>query len=253
MKSVILLTALTLAAIVGCREETQDKTRESSAADRVASLSDRPDSSVSPGDAQIVNSFGMEFVRISVDPSVNVQSDPPFPTETYYMQRTEVSDEHLRLFRAFAKSRNVDPQVYDSIPATYPSEWRDFSDLAKLMSKYDPDYDYRLPTKSEWVFACMSGYEQSCATNKPNAYGLVDMLDGYPECVSEVGVLMGLWIENWPGIYDGHTMPSCPCKRWTICNPDADDGLNEIIEGRFVLVRKNDVPPETPSKRITTP
>ncbi len=64
-----------------------------------------------------------------------------------------------------------------------PMEWRDFSNLAVVMSEYDPVYDYRLPTKSEWVFACMSGYEQHCiktleGANRPNAYGIVDMLDG---------------------------------------------------------------------------
>ena len=49
--------------------------------------------------------------------------------------------------------------------------------LAEMMSKYDLDYDYRLPTRSEWVFACMSGYEQRCEENRPNSYGIVGMLN----------------------------------------------------------------------------
>jgi hypothetical protein len=192
----------------------------------------------------------MKFIRIAIDPNLQVQSDPRYPTETYYIQETEISGKHLDNLRAFAKTHNIGPSGYMNIPT---SEWRDYSDLAELMSKYDPDYDYRLPTKSEWVFACMSGYEQSCATSKSNAYGLIDMLDGDVECVSDIGVLMGRWIENWPGIYDGHKMPTCPCKRWTICNPDADDSLNEIIVARFVLIPENGISPETPGKRITTP
>jgi hypothetical protein len=159
----------------------------------------------------------------------------------YYIQETEISHLPHDKLRPFAKPENLGPNGWVNIPM---SEWRDYSNLAELMSKSDPDYDYRLPTKSEWVFACMSGYEQRCEPDKRNAYGLIDMLDGDVECVSEGGVLMGLWKENWPGIYDGHNMPTCPCKRWTICNPDADDDLNEIIVGRFVLVPENGILPK---------
>jgi len=245
MERFTFLVAFSLLGVFGCREKVQDGTGDVTAADRTDSLSDgRISSSFRPSHAEIFNSFGMTFVRIDIDPNVHVRSDPPFPTETYYIQKTEISAEHLKSFRAFARIRNVDPQVYEGFPMSSPSEWRHYGDLAGLMSEYDPEYDYRLPTKSEWVFACMSGYEQRCTQvledeSKPNAYGLLDMLDGDVECLSEVGVLMGLWIENWPGIYDGYEKPSCACKWWTICNPDADDSLNEIIVGRFVLVQEN--------------
>jgi hypothetical protein len=216
-----------------------------------SSIGDPISSSALAGVAEVVNSFGMRFVRIAIDPHFQTQSNPPFPTETYYIQETEVSGDHLSSFRAFAKSRNMEQQVYDDFPISSPSEWRHYSDLAELMSEYDPDYDYRLPTKSEWVFACMSGYEQRCIQvlkdkSSPNSYGLVDMLDGDVECLSETGVLMGLWIENWPGIYEGHEKPSCACKWWTVCNPDADDSLNEIIMARFVLVPEGALAPEPP-------
>jgi hypothetical protein len=249
MKSVILLIAFLLVGTFGCRQKTQDRGRQTTAVDIAESLIDGPVSSSDlDRNAEIVNSFGMKFVRIAIDPNLHVHSDPPYPVETYYIQETEISGEHIDNLRAFAETRNTGPSAYMNIPT---AEWRDYSDLAELMSKYDPDFDYRLPTKSEWVFACMSGYEQRCIRelkdeSRANAYGLIDMLDGDVECVSEIGVLMGLWKESWPGIYDGYEKPSCACKWWTICNPDADDSLNEIIVARFVLVPEGGVPPETP-------
>lgn len=252
MRLLNLLITFSLVGILGCREATQDRTRQTVAVDSTKSSTDDPASlPAHPGNGEVVNAFDMKFVRVDIDPTVAVQSDPPFPVETYYIQQTEITADHLRSFREFAKSRNVEPRVYNDYPMSSPYEWRHYSDLARLMSEYDPDYDYRLPTKSEWVFACMSGYEQRCIPGlkderQPNAYGLIDMLDGDVECLSEVGLLMGLWIENWPGIYDGHEMPSCACRWWTVCNPDADDSLNELIVARFILAPKKGAPSETP-------
>ncbi len=212
-----------------------------------SSLGDPAISQISQERAEIVNAFGMTFVRIDIDPDRAVASDPPFPTETYYIQRDEVSSAHLSSIQAFVKIRSLETKPLEAhvMSSIYdPMEWRDFSNLAVVMSEYDPVYDYRLPTKSEWVFACMSGYEQHCiktleGANRPNAYGIVDMLDGDLECVAEVGLLMGNWIDSWPGAYIGHEKPACACKWWTKCNPDADDSLNEMIYGRLILVKQN--------------
>ena len=84
MKLLILLIAFSLSGIFGCREKAQDRTRQTTAADSTESLIDDPISSSGlAGNAEVVNSFGMKFVRIGIDPKVDVQSDPPFPTETY--------------------------------------------------------------------------------------------------------------------------------------------------------------------------
>ena len=246
MKSLILLPAFFLVGILGCRENLQDRTGETTAGDSTHTMIDAPTfSSDLDRDPEIVNSFGMKFVCIDIDPNVRVQSEPPYPAETYYIQETEISGKHLDNLRAFAKTRNIGPSGYMNIPM---SQWRDYSDLAEQMSKYDPHYDYRLPTKSEWVFACMSGYEQRCEEKRPNSYGIDDMLDGDVEAIDdlsvmnghEYGVLMGRWINNW-GEHTGKSKPDCPCEHWTLCNPDADDSLDEIIVGRFILLPEGTV------------
>ena len=255
MKLLILLFFISFLGIVGCRRETHDKRPESTRGGFTkSSPGDSSDATVRRNGAEIVNAFGMEFVRIDIDPDLDVESDPPFPTETYYIQKDEISSAHLTSLQAFVKNRNIEPKPHQVrlMSSMYsPCDWRDYSNLAAIMSELDPAYDYRLPTKSEWVFACMSGYEQHCTTelnskDRPNKYGIVDMLDGDVECVADVGLLMGNWINSWPGTYDGHEKPACACKWWTWCNPDADDGLNEMIYGRFILVQENGNPPDRP-------
>jgi hypothetical protein len=255
MKLLILFFFFSFLGTVGCRRETHDKPPESTLGGFTkSSPGNSSDASVRQNNAEIVNAFGMEFVRIEIDPDLNIESDPPFPAKTYYIQKDEISSVHLTSFQSFVKNRNIEPNALDvrmMSSINSPCEWRDYSNLAAVMSEYDPVYDYRLPTKSEWVFACMSGYEQHCTTelnskDRPNKYGIVDMLDGDVECVAQVGLLMGNWINSWPGTYDGHEKPACACKWWTMCNPDADDGLNEMIYGRFILVQENGNRPDRP-------
>lgn len=84
----------------------------------------------------------MKFVRIEIAPDLDVVSDPPFPAETYYIQKDEISSEHLTSFQAFVKKRNVQPKTDEvqMMSSMYsPCEWRDFSNLAAIMSEYDPD------------------------------------------------------------------------------------------------------------------
>ncbi len=232
MKCIFCFITVVLLVSIGCRSNVEEAKPE-------------------PDLDEVVNAFGMKFIRIPIDPALDVPSDPPFPTETYYIQETEITGEHLEKFREYARSLGVGPEIYNDFPMSSPSEWREFSVLAQLMSEYDPKHDYRLPTKSEWVFACMDGYEQKCIRRTDrefatNGFGLAEMLDGDVECVDQVGLLMGIWKENWPGIYDGHEKPDCACQWWTICNPDADDSLNEIIMARFVLVEQIESKPNAP-------
>lgn len=241
MKLPILLVVFSLLGIFGCRQDTRDEKSEWTAGDATeSSCGDSLSSSVRRSHGEIVNACGMKFVRLEIDTDLDVESDPPVPTETYHIQKDEISSVHLRSLRAFVKSRNVEPKRREVHLMSWPCEWRDFSNLAAIMSEYDPDYDYGLPSRSQWIFACMSGYEQRCDENRPNAYGIVDMLDGDVEVIDELGVLMGRWINNW-GAHTGKPKPDCPCEHWTLCNPDADDSLNEIIVGRFILLPEGTV------------
>ena len=235
----ILLVVLGVSAAVwGCQRSRQEKTAGS-----LSTTSQVTDSTplVERKNAPTVRTiFGMEFARVEIDPNIDLQTDPPIPKQTFYIQKKQFG-EPLRLLRKIAKSRGLDSEEYRYLMHSSPSEWRDYSLLGKWLSECDPNYDYRFPTKSEWVFACMSGYEQRCfskeqAAQHENAFGLTGMLNGNVECLQKIGLLMGMWKENWPGIYDGHEKPDCPCQWWTICNPDGDDGLNELIIARYVLV-----------------
>jgi hypothetical protein len=196
--------------------------------------------------ARITNRFGMTFCLVTVDPK-DPKHEETFPRQSYYLQQTELSGAHFAAYEKLAAGSEFDPA--DGLDIwRFPSEWREVSNLAIALSRVDPDYDYRLPTREEWRFACMSGYEQRCEENRPNSYGIVGMLDGDVEVIDELsamkgheyGVLMGRWINNW-GEHTGKPEPDCPCKHWTLCNPDADDSLNEIIVGRFILLPEGTV------------
>ncbi len=191
------------------------------------------------GDESVVNSFGMRFLRVDIDPQLASEANDYVPHETYYLQQTELTGTHLQALREFAKQNRIGPKGYLNI---HTSQARDYSDLAILMSEYDPKYDYGLPSKSQWIFACKSGYEQRCDEGGDNLYGFTDMLDGDVEVTDELAVLMGRWINNW-GEHTGKPKPDCPCEHWTRCNPDADDSLDEIIVGRFTLLPEGSVQP----------
>jgi hypothetical protein len=57
------------------------------------------------------------------------------------------------------------------------------------------------------------------------------------ECADVPGMFLGK-LDNWAGAYEGREMPNCRCDQFTMGNPDADDGLNELIVARFVLMPK---------------
>ncbi|MFO0913769.1 MAG: hypothetical protein U0795_12485 [Pirellulales bacterium] len=238
MKNHALLIVTTILLLAGCSRPAIDLKDDASSSAESSGQHGSPASATGTfGDTLVVNSFGMRFVRVAIEPGRDVIASVSVPGETYYLQQTEVTGEHLDRLREFAKDNDIGPK--DSLDIAI-SEWRDISNLAILMSKYDPKYDYGLPSRSQWVFACMSGYEQRCDEDRPNAYGIVDMLDGDVEVIDEIGILMGRWINNW-GEHAGKPEPDCPCEHWTLCNPDADDSLNEIIVGRFILLPEGTV------------
>ena len=123
------------------------------------------------------------------------------------------------------------------------------ADLAEGLSAADPDFDYRLPTQSQWAFACKNGYDQTCAllvagltpdstSLRPNKYGIKGLVNHDLECGDIPGQFFGqrYWYD-W--LYSSEDVPECICDHVTIGHPDSDDSLDEIIAGRFVLIPKS--------------
>ena len=198
---------------------------------------------------QITNQFGMTFRLVTIDSSLADHRDS-FPARSYYLQKTTLTGEQHSAFRMAAFGEGTYETINWHFNGGYPSEWREWYRYAQALSKFDTEYDYRLPSRSQWQFACRNGYEQRCDKAKPNVYGVEGLIDtnGFAEAVDdlilhngyEFAVLMGYWKDNW-GEHSGEEKPDCPCEYWTACNPDADDSLNELITGRFVLIPNRDV------------
>ncbi len=193
---------------------------------------------------RITNQFGMTFRLVTID-TTRPDHHESFPKRSYYIQETELASEQHSAFRKAAFGDGKYEGIDWHFNGGFPSEWREVSRYAQALSKFDQQYDYKLPSRAEWVFACKSGYEQRCDPDKPNAFGMVGMLDGYGNAEAaediivrsghEFGLLMGYWKDNW-GEHRGEEKPDCPCEYWTVCNPDADDSLNELIVCRLVLL-----------------
>lgn len=206
----------------------------------------RPAAVLKPTPPQITNRFGMTFRLVKIDAARAGHRDS-FPKSSYYLQTTRLTQKQHTAFRKAAFGEGTYETINWHHNGGHPSEWREWYRYAQALSKFDAKYDYRLPSRSEWVFACRSGYAQSCDKTKPNALGITGLMNtnGFAEPIDELvvrnghqfGVLMGHWSNNW-GVHSGKSKPDCPCDYWTICNPDADDSLNEVIHGRFVLVPK---------------
>ena len=124
------------------------------------------------------------------------------------------------------------------------AQWKRFPQLAAKLSEIDPEYNYHLPTPAQWSFACMNGYEQSCpgrgasnsnpsaASKRPNVFGIVDFLDYDLECSNVPALFMGQY-DDWN---NGQEIPDCRCHQVTQRSTGADDSIDELIVGRFVIV-----------------
>ena len=238
--------AMCVLAAVGCTSST-NSSNEAEDASREGPA--RPPLAADPESwpVRITNQFGMTFRLVTIDTSRPDHEDS-FPNTSYYLQETELTGAQDNAFHKAADGRGIFESIAPRYRGTFPSEWREALRYAVALSMLDAEYDYRLPSRSQWTFACMSGYEQRCDANEPNAFGFTGMLStsrGDAEAIDELfvrnghgfGVLMGYWKNNWHE-HDGKTKPDCPCEYWTACNRDADDSLNELITARFVLIPK---------------
>lgn len=248
--------AIWILAAIGCApESTSSKVGEPSAENTASLLSMANPESLPP---EITNQFGMTFRLVTIDTSRPDHSDS-FPKKSYYLQKTELQGKQHEAFRKAAFNDGTYRTINWSFNNGFPSEWREVMQYAEALSAFDTEYDYRLPTREEWSFACANGYEQLCDKDKPNVFGFVGMLDerGNAEAIDELivhsgheyGVLMGYWKNNW-GAHNGKPKPDCPCEYWTACAPNADDSMNEIIVGRLILQLHGDSPANaSPRKR----
>ncbi|MCR9199964.1 MAG: hypothetical protein NXI04_15115 [Planctomycetaceae bacterium] len=186
---------------------------------------------------QITNQFGAVFCRVNVD-TQRPDHQETFPTATYYLQKTELDGTSHKAFRKAAWGDGSYESIDWNFNGGFPSEWREVERYAAALSKFDTQYDYCLPTQAQWAFACMNGYEQSCPGDgaqstvdstdsvRPNSFGIEGFMNYDVECTNEPGVFMGKSTRD----------NSCRCRQVTKGNPDADDGLNELITGRLVLI-----------------
>ena len=122
----------------------------------------------------------------------------------------------------------------------FPTEWREVSNLATELTALDSENDYRLPTRSQWSFACKNGYDRtwpgrgaksivdSTASNRPNKYGIDDFMNYDAECADKPGLVLG-----------NGSNSECRCDQFSVGNPDGEDSVNELIAARFVLVPKS--------------
>lgn len=272
MKTNRILASLLLVA-VGCTSPTNSNNEAAEASEKDPA---RPPLTGDPESwpARITTQFGMTFQLVRVDSS-RPDHKESFPEKPYYLQLTALTGEQNEAFQRAAAERGVfetAPRRSVATPLVQPyvamhrgqspSEWSEAYWYAQALSLLDSDFDYRLPSRTEWTFACMSGYEQRCVVDKRNAYGFTGMHDSHrgdaeaiDESWGESGesrVLMGYWSNNWR-CHEGETKPDCPCEYWTVCAPDGDDSLNEVITARFVLMPKKIAEGSGKQGRITKP
>ncbi len=143
----------------------------------------------------IGNALGMRFVPIPM-------TLPGKKAEVIYMQQAEVTYEQYRKFKVAAGLATTEAERTPSDQPLAPNDfdsWKDASRFIDQLNQWDTKYVYRMPTESEWEFACTGkvGGEPvtriCCEDNanfltrqsKPNQFGLHDMLGVFGEYCSD--------------------------------------------------------------------
>lgn len=192
----------------------------------------------------------MTFKLVSVEPKPAGLGDTgkfglAFPKQSYYLGQAEVTNEQFNAFEKAARERDGPVTSDKRKYYAHPNEWNNAHNLGFELSRLDPDYDYRLPTREEWSFACLNGYEQDCpqtyqvgvplkpADARPNKYGIEGFLNHDLECGNLAGLHFGL-----SGFRPPPEELACPCAHYGYGNPEGDDGLNDSIYARYVLTPK---------------
>ena len=244
-----VLPLVVLAMSLGCNRSGEQAAAPPSNANGTAPPA--ATAAAAPPPASITNSFGMTFKLVSVDDKPAGLGEVgkfglAFPKHSYYLGQAEVTNDQFMAFEKAARERDgpvsSDKRKYYS----HPNEWKNAYNLGIELSKLDPDYDYRLPTREEWSFACLNGYDQDCpqtyrvgvalepADARPNKYGIEGFLNHDLECGNLEGLHFGL-----SGFRPPPEELACPCAHYGYGNPEGDDGLNDIIYARYVLTPKS--------------
>lgn len=193
---------------------------------------------------RITNQFGMTFCLVEVDAEKWTHL-PTYPSKSYYLQETELRYEDHERFRQAAFGDGTYETIDWHFNSGFPGEWRQVFLYGKALSKFDDQYDYRLPTLEEYRFACRDGYDQICPDFEPTVGSLAETTGRAPNKFGIYGLNSGdVECGDIPGLFFGRhgrpanipPQPECRCDWWTKGNPDADDGLNELITARFILI-----------------
>ena len=121
------------------------------------------------------NMAGMEFVQIpsgsflmgSSDAEQGRDRDETLHkvtlTESFYLQTTEVTQQQ------WSETMGNNPSFFNNCGPDCPVEsvsWLDSQQFISRLNKADADYNYRLPTESEWEYAARAGSTTALPTGK---------------------------------------------------------------------------------------
>lgn len=202
-------------------------------------------SHIASSPSRITNKLGMTFCLVAVDIQ-HPYHQTSFPTKSFYLQETELTAAQFSAYAELVQKQSGSQNV-EEVKPYFPQEWRDVANLATQLSKLDAQYNYRLPTRAEWMFACKNGYDQTSPGSgsrstiypgdslRPNKFGIDGLMNSDAECADEPGLVVGIKSHS---SYLDPDLQDCRCEQYRVGNPDADDDLNELIVARFVLEPK---------------